>query len=168
MCPTLHLVLQVAEYALLLFIITSGGNVFCARLLELSHQLPSVPQISGPPSSPAPAPAPASSIAVTSPPNPHSTNLAAGRYIGNLERLIIMIGLIIGSWDVLAVVIALKTVARYQELDKKIQAEYFLVGSMGSILWAIVMTSGLIWYDHASGMRVVEVLRSLFSSGKPQ
>ncbi len=89
----------------------------------------------------------------------------AGRYIGALERLIIMVGLIIGSWDILVAVIALKTVARYQELDKKIEAEYFLVGSLSSILWAIAMTSCISWYDGKIGLHFIEAMRALFPSG---
>ena len=43
--------------------------------------------------------------------------------IGSIERILIMIGLIAQSWEVMVAVIALKTVARYRELDEKIEAE---------------------------------------------
>lgn len=64
--------------------------------------------------------------------------LRIGRWIGYLERTLILIGVIWHAWEIIAVVVALKTVARYKELDKKINAEYFLVGSLASLLWGFV------------------------------
>ena len=58
----------------------------------------------------------------------------AGRVIGILERLIIVIGILLRSWELVAGVIALKSISRYKELDHQITAEYFLIGSMISIL----------------------------------
>lgn len=68
----------------------------------------------------------------------------AGRVIGVLERLIIGLGILLKSWELVVGVVALKSIARYKELDKQINAEYFLAGSMISILWAFVATFGLI------------------------
>jgi hypothetical protein len=62
--------------------------------------------------------------------------LRAGRVIGVLERLLIFVGLTASSWEILAGVVALKTVARYSKLDEQNKAEYFLIGSLASILWA--------------------------------
>lgn len=76
---------------------------------------------------------------------------AAGRYIGALERLLIAAGLIVHSWEVVAVVVALKTIARFKELDEQLPAEYFLVGSLFSLLWAIVVTTAWLAYDHYAG-----------------
>ena len=83
--------------------------------------------------------------------NAPSDVLPVGRIIGWLERLIVAIGLIVHSWEVLAAVIALKTVARFKELDKKLPAEYFLVGSLFSILWAMAITGTWMAYDHHWG-----------------
>jgi len=148
MRPDLHFAVQVLGYAILLIAMTTGGNIFCTCLLKCAGHL-----VFAPPR------------ASASEPVPPSMNLKAGRCIGALERLIIMAGLIIGSWDILVAVIALKTVARYQELDKKIEAEYFLVGSLSSILWAIAVTSCIIWYDGRIGLHYIESLRALFPSG---
>ena len=56
------------------------------------------------------------------------------------------------SWEVVAAVIALKTVARFKELDDQRFAEYFLVGSLFSILWAVLITSAWLVYDHRVGI----------------
>ncbi|MBD8891771.1 hypothetical protein [Roseibium litorale] len=84
--------------------------------------------------------------------------LKAGRIIGGLERLLILTGLLLGKWEVLVAVIALKTTARYKELDKQIRAEYFLIGSLCSILWAVVIAVLLLLYDRLVGF-------GLFPSG---
>ena len=87
--------------------------------------------------------------------------LRAGRIIGSLERILIMIGLIAQSWEVMIAVIALKTVARYQELDKRFEAEYFLVGSLVSILWAVAVTVFAMLLDSAFGINVSGMIREL-------
>ncbi len=76
----------------------------------------------------------------------------AGRWIGALERLILAAGIILQSWEIMAAVIALKTVARFQKLDRQEFAEYFLVGSMFSILWTLLITSLWLGYDHQLGI----------------
>jgi hypothetical protein len=80
----------------------------------------------------------------------------AGRYIGFLERVLIILGLVSGKWDIIALVVALKTVARYKELDKQISAEYFLVGSLASIVWAILLALVLSWFDSSLGFHVFQ------------
>lgn len=76
----------------------------------------------------------------------------AGRWIGALERLILAAGIILQSWEIMVAVIALKTVARFQKLDRQEFAEYFLVGSMFSILWTLLITSLWLGYDHQLGI----------------
>ncbi len=76
----------------------------------------------------------------------------AGRLIGTFERLILAIGIITQSWEILAAVIALKTVARFRNLDERAFAEYFLVGSLFSILWAMLVTSAWLAYDRQFGI----------------
>ncbi len=77
--------------------------------------------------------------------------LKAGRYIGLFERLLVSIGIVLQQWELIIAVIALKTVARYQELDKQITAEYFLVGSLASLLWAVLVTWALLAFDEHLG-----------------
>lgn len=78
--------------------------------------------------------------------------LKAGRYIGLFERLLISLGVIVNQWEIIVAVIVLKTVARYQELDDQITAEYFLVGSLVSLLWAVLVTVALLIFDRDVGV----------------
>ncbi len=77
---------------------------------------------------------------------------SAGRWIGNFERLTMAAGVIAHSWEIIAAVIALKTVARFKDLDERNFAEYFLVGSLFSIFWTIIVTSAWLAYDHTIGI----------------
>lgn len=86
----------------------------------------------------------------------------AGRIIGWLERIVFAIGIVTQSWEVLAAVIALKTVARFQELDDQKFAEYFLVGSLFSILWAILITNAWLIYDRQNGSDLQMRVASIF------
>ncbi len=72
--------------------------------------------------------------------------------IGALERVILAVGIIAQSWEILAAVIALKTVARFQKMDNREFGEYFLVGSLFSIFWAMLVTSAWLAYDHRYGI----------------
>lgn len=76
----------------------------------------------------------------------------AGEYIGLFERSLIVAGLVLNNWEVILAVIALKTVARHDDLNKKIDAEYFLIGSLASISWAIAIAVLLVLYDHHLGL----------------
>ena len=76
----------------------------------------------------------------------------AGRAIGTLERLILAVGIALQRWEILAAVIALKTVARFQKLDKQEFAEYFLVGSLFSLFWSMLVTTAWLVYDHQVGI----------------
>ena len=82
--------------------------------------------------------------------------LRAGRYIGLFERLLVSLGMIMQQWELIVAVIALKTVARYRELDNQITAEYFLVGSLVSLLWAVLVTIALMLYDRSAGYGIFQ------------
>jgi hypothetical protein len=88
----------------------------------------------------------------------------AGRLIGSIERILIMAGLVARSWEVLVAVIALKTVARYKELDEQIEAEYFLIGSLISILWALIVTLALIGMDQSIGFGLTAALQEAIAA----
>lgn len=134
-------VAQATVYLLAFFALTWLGNQVCRLVLSLSGLLPTN-------SAPGTDPATLSDAPVSA--------SRAGRWIGPLERLLIAIGLMANSWEVLVAVVALKTVARYQELDKRTEAEYFLVGSLASLLWAIIVTLLMIYFDHEFGFSVFE------------
>lgn len=76
---------------------------------------------------------------------------SAGWWIGMLERLILSAGIILHSWEILAAVIALKTVARFKDMDERVFAEYFLVGSLFSVFWSMIVTTAWLGYDHQFG-----------------
>lgn len=76
----------------------------------------------------------------------------AGRWIGAIERLLVAAAMLTARWEILAAVIALKTVARFRKLDEQLFAEYFLIGSLFSILWAILVTGAWLAYDHRVGV----------------
>jgi hypothetical protein len=82
-----------------------------------------------------------------------------------LERLLIFLGLVASSWEILAGVVALKTVARYSDLDKQDKAEYFLIGSLASILWAVVITALIALYDLRWGFGVLPSFVELLGNG---
>jgi hypothetical protein len=134
------LALKIAGYAVLLLLLTYGGNVGCKLVLRWSATKP--PPESG-----------------------EKITLRAGRVIGILERLLIFLGLIASSWEILAGVVALKTVARYSDLDKQDKAEYFLIGSLASILWAVVVTALIALYDLRWGFGVLPSFVELLGNG---
>jgi hypothetical protein len=130
---------QIAGYVALLALLTYGGNAACKWVLRWS--------------------------ATTTPPESgQKITLRAGRVIGILERVLIFVGLVASSWEILAGVVALKTVARYSDLDKQDKAEYFLVGSLASILWAVAMTALIALYDREWGFSVLASLVDLLGS----
>lgn len=131
---------QIGGYVALLLFLTYGGNAACKWVLRWS--------------------------ATTTPPESgQKITLRAGRVIGILERVLIFVGLVASSWEILAGVVALKTVARYSDLDKQDKAEYFLVGSLASILWAVAMTALIALYDREWGFNVLPSFVDLFGGG---
>jgi len=134
------LALKIAGYVALLVLLSYGGNAACKWVLRWSATRP--PPESG-----------------------EKITLRAGRMIGILERLLIFVGLVASSWEILAGVVALKTVARYSDLDKQDKAEYFLIGSLASILWAVLVTALIAFYDRRWGFGVLPSFVHLLGSG---
>jgi hypothetical protein len=133
------IVLQILGYAVLLVLLTIGGNEVCKLILKAS-------------------------ATKTPPEEGEKISLKAGRTIGILERLLIFLGLVASSWEILAAVIALKTVARYAKLDDQNNAEYFLIGSLASILWAAAMTGVIVLFDRTWGMGLLADSMALFDA----
>ena len=63
----------------------------------------------------------------------------AGKYIGNLERAIIVVLVFNGAYSALGFVFAAKSIARFNRLKDREAAEYYLVGTLGSVTWAVVI-----------------------------
>lgn len=62
----------------------------------------------------------------------------SGRLIGILERLLGVVLVLMGEWAALAVVLAAKSIARFEELRNRPFAEYYLVGTLASLLVAVL------------------------------
>ena len=63
---------------------------------------------------------------------------AMGQMIGNLERFILYLLVLLGHWGALGFVIAAKSIARFKELDEKGFADYYLIGTLASVLVALI------------------------------
>jgi len=61
-----------------------------------------------------------------------------GRIIGHLERIILMIVVAKGSYEALGFLIAAKGLIRSEHFSDRDWAEYFLIGSLASVLIALV------------------------------
>ncbi|MGF9692978.1 hypothetical protein AAIH46_09180 [Rhizobium sp. 0TCS1.26] len=122
--------------AVALLLLTYVGNVICRLIFKITGLTAATAQL--------PAP-----------------DYRAGRVIGILERLILSAGILLHSWEILAAVIALKTVARFQKMDQREFAEYFLVGSMFSILWTLTVTGVWSAYDQHFGVDLRHMLFKL-------
>lgn len=128
--PLLH---SLAAAVVAFLLLTWGGNLACQLLLWWSGLR-------------------AARSAEVAPDETPTKTPRAGRVIGHLERMAIAGGLVVGAWEVLVAVVALKSVARFKDLEEKLNAEYFLVGSLFSVLWAVLVT--LTWraYDSRLGL----------------
>jgi F0F1-type ATP synthase membrane subunit c/vacuolar-type H+-ATPase subunit K len=69
-------------------------------------------------------------------PNPDAGPLRGGRTIGVLERAAVSATILAGWPEGLAVVLAVKGLARYPELREPHASEQFIIGTFTSVLWA--------------------------------
>jgi len=60
----------------------------------------------------------------------------AGRWIGYLERLMILTMILAGAYNGVGFVFAGKAIARFQNRE---QTEYYLLGTFASFAWAVVL-----------------------------
>jgi hypothetical protein len=63
--------------------------------------------------------------------------VARGRAIGILERAIVLTLVLVGQYGALGLVVAAKSLARFKNLEDREFAEYFLVGTLASLLLAL-------------------------------
>lgn len=61
---------------------------------------------------------------------------AVGRAIGFLERVFAITLVLVDRWEALGLLVAAKSLARFKELDDRARAEYYLVGTLVSLLGA--------------------------------
>jgi len=65
--------------------------------------------------------------------------LLGGTTIGYLERLGVVLGLIAGFPEAIAVLVALKGIGRFSELSTPAARERFIVGTLASLVWACII-----------------------------
>lgn len=62
----------------------------------------------------------------------------SGRLIGILERTLTLILIVLGQWAAILLLVTAKSIARFEELKDRRFAEYYLVGTLTSLLVATV------------------------------
>ena len=65
-------------------------------------------------------------------------NIRLGKYIGIIERAIILTLVTFGSLSSIGIIFTAKSLARFRELNKKTFVEYYLLGTLSSIFIALV------------------------------
>jgi hypothetical protein len=75
--------------------------------------------------------------------NAGAIDIARGRTIGSLERAIALTLVLLGQYGALGLIVAAKSVARFKALEDREFAEYFLIGTLASLLLALVGGLGL-------------------------
>jgi hypothetical protein len=63
--------------------------------------------------------------------------IARGRTIGVLERAVALILVLLGQYGALGIIMAAKSIARFRALEDREFAEYFLVGTLASLVLAL-------------------------------
>lgn len=58
--------------------------------------------------------------------------------IGGLERTLTLILILLGQWAAIVLLITAKSFARFEELKERRFAEYYLIGTLTSLLVAIL------------------------------
>lgn len=80
----------------------------------------------------------------------HKSLPNAGKYIGMLERLFVLVFILIGRWDAIGLLITAKSVFRFNDIkesNNRKLTEYILIGTLVSFGLAIL--AGL-WYRHVA------------------
>lgn len=108
-------------YAAVLLAVMKPANVFVKKMLATEK--------------------PASSDDV--PPPAYRAGQKTGQYIGSLERVLIVLLLALGQYGSIAIVFTAKSIARFRQLEDRGFAEYYLTGTLLSVVTAC-MTYGLL------------------------
>ncbi|MCU1410016.1 MAG: hypothetical protein JWR04_723 [Rhodoglobus sp.] len=70
--------------------------------------------------------------------------LRGGTTIGYLERFAVAGAVLVGQPAAVAIIVAVKGLGRFTELDSAAARERFIVGTLLSLIWAAVCTAGII------------------------
>ena len=68
-----------------------------------------------------------------------------GKWIGILERILLLTLVLHDAWGAIGFVLAAKSVARFKELDDRRFGEYYLVGTLTSVLVAVASGLAVSW-----------------------
>lgn len=121
-----------------LLLVVRGGTYIVRGFLKKAGTLPHIaPVAAAVPAPPAPEAPP-----VQAAPRVDVSEFNRGRLIGNLERLVLTVVLATGSFAAVGFLLAAKGAIRFDEFAKRDFTEYFLVGSLASIL--IALCAGLV------------------------
>lgn len=63
----------------------------------------------------------------------------SGRLIGVLERATTVVLIVVGQWAAIGLLLTAKSIARFEELKQRDFAEYYLVGTLTSLLVAVLV-----------------------------
>ena len=74
-----------------------------------------------------------------------------GKVIGNLERLLIYFLVQLNLPAMVTLIVGLKAVARFKQLEEREFAEYFLIGTLSSLLFALGIAFGAYYLAKALG-----------------
>ncbi len=69
----------------------------------------------------------------------------AGALIGALERALTITFVLLGQYTALGLVLTAKSITRFEKLKDRRFAEYYLVGTLASMLWAILIGLATRW-----------------------
>jgi hypothetical protein len=117
-----------------------GGNPVTRRILEIATHGRVRDGVSGGIILDAQAAGVAEPDATVSEADPASREvMRGGTTIGYLERLSVVIALIAGYPEAIAIVVAVKGVGRFSELAAAEARERFIIGTLSSLLWACVV-----------------------------
>ena len=63
----------------------------------------------------------------------------AGALIGFLERALVLTFVLLNQYTAIGLVLTAKSIARFEELKKRHFAEYYLIGTLASVLFAVLV-----------------------------
>ncbi|MDF3281849.1 MULTISPECIES: hypothetical protein [unclassified Gordonia (in: high G+C Gram-positive bacteria)] len=121
--PTTHAVSVIGSLAATTAAVTAGGAI--VRSVLIAGGVTRAPARTAPPAG--------------GPDEPESGPLRGGRVIGYLERLAVVGTLLLGWPEGLAIILAVKSLARFPELRAPHASEQFIMGTFASVLWACGM-----------------------------
>jgi hypothetical protein len=71
--------------------------------------------------------------------------LRGGTTIGYLERAVVVAAVLIGRWELVVALIAIKGLGRFRDLDAGAATERFIIGTLVSLLWAGVCATLIVF-----------------------